>query len=59
MSVADTIKEKLMLDLAKTVIDASLYWTSKDEEKNPNLKKARTLAGLIIKTASETRSREK
>ncbi len=35
-------------ELAKTIMDASLLWTGEDEEKNPGLKKARTLAGLLL-----------
>lgn len=34
--------------LADTIIEASLYWTGEDEERNPALKTARTLAGLFL-----------
>ncbi len=42
-----TDREKLV-ELASTIIDASLFWTGQDEEKSPKLKRARTLAGLIL-----------
>jgi hypothetical protein len=35
-------------ELASKIIDVSLYWTGQDEERNPGLKKIRTLAGLIL-----------
>lgn len=40
--------DKLAVELAEAVLEASLYWTGLDEEKNPALKKSRTWAGLII-----------
>lgn len=43
MGKFDALKE-----LAEEVIEASLYWTGKDEEKNPKLKLIRTLAGLAL-----------
>ena len=43
MNKSDVLKE-----LAEKVIEASLYWTGKDEEKNPKLKLIRTLAGLAL-----------
>ncbi len=39
--------EKLQ-GLCRDIIEASLFWTGEDEEKNPGLKKIRTLAGLYI-----------
>ena len=39
-------KDKALTELANAVIDASLHWTGEDEEKNPGLKKIRTMAGL-------------
>jgi len=39
--------------LAETIMDASLHWTGEDEEKNPGLKKARTLAGLLLNKSQE------
>ncbi len=36
-------------DLAIGVIEASLYWTGDDEEKNPQLKRIRTLAADLLK----------
>lgn len=35
-------------ELAEEVIEASLYWSGEDEERNPRLKRIRTLAGLIL-----------
>ena len=32
-------------ELCDLIISASLFWSGNDEEKNPDLKKARTLAG--------------
>jgi hypothetical protein len=40
-------------ELAKIIMDASLLWTGEDEEKNPGLKKARTLAGLLLNKSRE------
>jgi hypothetical protein len=40
-------------ELAKAIMDASLLWTGQDEEKNPSLKKARTLAGLLLNKSHE------
>lgn len=45
--------DDLAIELAEAVLEASLYWTGLDEEKNPALKKARTLAGLIIGQSKE------
>ena len=36
------------MNLADEVIAASLHWTGEDEEKNPGLKKIRTLAGHML-----------
>jgi len=36
------------IELARAVIEASMWWTGEDEEKNPSLKRARTLAGIIM-----------
>ena len=33
-------------ELSDNIINASLYWNSIDEEKNPKLKIIRTLAGI-------------
>jgi hypothetical protein len=44
-----TDKERLK-ELARIVMKASLYWTGDDEERNPALKTARTLAGLAIQS---------
>lgn len=38
----------LRIELAKAVIEASMWWTGEDEEKNPFLKRARTLARVIL-----------
>lgn len=40
-----------MLDIARLVVDASLYWTGTDEERNPLLKRLRTLAGAVMAKA--------
>ncbi len=42
----DQIKKDLK-DLADKIIEASLLWNSDDEEKNPALRTARTLAGIF------------
>ncbi len=41
-------EEKALIELAQEIIKASLLWTGKDEERNPGLKKIRTLAGYYI-----------
>ena len=40
--------QKDLLDLCEKIIDASLYWTGEDEERNPTLKTIRTLAGFYL-----------
>ena len=50
--------KKDFLELCNLIIDASLYWTGEDEERNPHLKKLRTLAGYYLnseKKDSETK----
>ena len=39
---------KELLELCRLIIAASLLWTGEDEEKNPQLKKIRTLAGFYL-----------
>jgi len=41
------------LQLASVVASASLYWSGKDEEKNPHLKTARTLAFIFLQDFGE------
>lgn len=36
------------IDACQCIVDASLYWTGVDEEKNPLLKRARTMAGKAV-----------
>ncbi len=43
---------RMLQELAEIVIEASLYWTGEDEQKNPALKKARTLAGLATNSVT-------
>lgn len=38
-------------ELAREVLDASLYWTGEDEERNPLLKRIRSLAGFVLDEA--------
>ena len=38
--------KKDLLGLSENIVEASLYWTGEDEEKNPKLKRIRTLAGF-------------
>jgi len=47
IKVADDRENKL-LEMCNLIIDASLYWTGEDEERNPRLKRMRTLAGLYL-----------
>ena len=54
--------KKDFLELCNLIIDASLYWTGEDEERNPHLKKLRTLAGYYLnseKKDSETKNVKK
>ena len=44
---------KELLELCQLIISASLHWTGEDEEKNPQLKKIRTLAGFYLRNLSE------
>ena len=39
---------KTALCVCAKIVEASLFWNSKDEEKTPELKTARTLAGYVI-----------
>jgi len=39
---------KELKELCDTVMEASIGWTGEDEEKNPLLKRARTLAGMHL-----------
>jgi hypothetical protein len=39
--------EKL-IELSELVLESALYWTGDDEEKNPKLKRLRTLAGVYF-----------
>lgn len=48
IKVADD-REKKLFELCYLIIDASLYWTGEDEERNPKLKRMRTLAGLYVR----------
>lgn len=38
-------------ELARAVVDASANWSGEDEERNPALGRARTLAGLALRPA--------
>lgn len=49
--MTDVTKE--FIDLCKKIIDASLYWTGEDEDKNPGLKTIRTLAGNYLQQWSQ------
>lgn len=40
--------DKLFKDLCKDILEASIFWTGADEEKNPKLKRIRTLAALYL-----------
>ena len=40
--------EKELIKLCEDIIEASLFWTGKDEEKNPLLRRIRTLASFYI-----------
>jgi hypothetical protein len=40
--------ETYAMDACQCIVDASLYWTGEDEEKNPTLKRARTMAGKAM-----------
>lgn len=54
--------KKDFLELCELIINASLYWSSEDEERNPHLKKLRTLAGYYLnseKKDSETKNIKK
>ena len=42
-------EKKELIKLCENIIEASLFWSGKDEEKNPMLKRIRTLAGFYIK----------
>ena len=41
--------------LSNIIIDASLYWSGKDEERNPPLRTARTLADLYLRNFYATK----
>jgi hypothetical protein len=41
--------EKDFLELCNLIIEASLLWTGEDEERNPLLKRIRTLAGYYLR----------
>ena len=40
---------KDFLELCELIIEASLFWNSEDEERNPLLKRIRTLAGYYLR----------
>lgn len=49
-----TAKEKMnkdFLELCNLIIEASLLWTGEDEERNPLLKRIRTLAGYYLNSS--------
>lgn len=46
-----TVLEADAIKLAEFIVTTSLYWTGADEEKSPFLKKARTLAGIVLDDA--------
>ena len=45
--------EKRLQEISKIIIEASLCWTGKDEEKNPLLKRVRTIAGVYLQKEKE------
>jgi len=46
-----------LLELSNLIIEASLYWTGSDEEKNPKLKTIRTLAGYYLDEEQKRKGR--
>jgi hypothetical protein len=42
------ISKKMFESMCVSILDASLYWTGKDEENTPQLRTARTLAGSFL-----------
>jgi hypothetical protein len=45
---------KDFLELCELIIEASILWTGEDEERNPHLKKIRTLAGFYLSEEEKT-----
>ena len=44
---------KDFFELCELIISASLHWTGDDEQKNPLLKKMRTLAGYYLNSSEK------
>lgn len=42
------VSKAMLVKLCEAVIDSSIYWSGKDEEKESKLKTARTLAGSFL-----------
>lgn len=40
--------EAYAIETCQLIVDASMFWAGTDEEKNPLLKKARTMAGIAL-----------
>jgi hypothetical protein len=40
--------ERELIELCNGIVEASTYWTGSDEEKNPELKRIRTIAGHYL-----------